>query len=166
MGANARSTVGTATDAAAHFRLLFSRLSEPHVGPAGAFSFNLPGGMCHSCDGTGIASEIDMSVLLDETESLNEGAILAPGYGVNSWSWRPYADNPALDADKPINEYTAEERHILLHAEPFKVKVAEINMTAMGLIRKLRETMLNPERPPKHEAHPGVRGAADHRQQL
>src|ERR671928_778654 len=42
MGADARSTVGTATDANAMLRILFSRLGKPHIGPAIAFSFNVP----------------------------------------------------------------------------------------------------------------------------
>src|SRR4029079_8890682 len=42
MGANPRSTVGTATDANAMLRILFSRLGKPYVGPPTAFSFNVP----------------------------------------------------------------------------------------------------------------------------
>lgn len=151
MGANSRSTVGTATDAYALVRLLFSRLSTPHVGASGAFSFNLPGGMCPTCEGTGKASAINLDALVDRSLSLNAGAILAPGYGVDSWSWRPYADNPGLDADKPLRDYTDEEWHLLMYSGPSKVKVGDINMTYMGLVTKMRETVLNPERPPKQK---------------
>ncbi|MDO5645729.1 MAG: excinuclease ABC subunit UvrA [Dermabacter sp.] len=151
MGANSRSTVGTATDASSLLRLLFSRLSTPYVGASGAFSFNLPGGMCPTCEGTGKASAINIDALVDRTKSLNDGALLAPGYGVDTWSWRPYAENPVLDADKVLGDYSDAEWHTLMYAEPSKVKVGDINMTTMGLVTKMRETVLNPERPPKQK---------------
>ncbi|MDO5535759.1 MAG: excinuclease ABC subunit UvrA, partial [Propionibacteriaceae bacterium] len=179
MGNNPRSTVGTATDALAWMRVIFSRLSEPHVGPSMAFSFNTAsvtgqgaitidkgkdkkpvkevkrfqvlGGMCPECEGMGTAAAIDETVVVDRSKSLAEGAILVPGYPPDSWGWRAYAENGHLDAAKKLSDYTAEEWDFLMHAEPTKVKVGGINMTYLGLVPRIRQTLFG-EREPK-QAH-------------
>ena len=164
LGANPRSTVGTATDAYSLLRLLYSRLSEPYVGPSTAFSFNIAsasghgvqtvqkgsgmtkraaynvvGGMCPHCDGLGRTSEIDLSQVLDEEKSLNEGAILAPNFGTGTWYWVYYGESDKLDPDKPIKDYTKKERDWFLYADPVKVKLRTgINTTYEGLIPKIR----------------------------
>ncbi|GAA4961097.1 excinuclease ABC subunit UvrA [Kineococcus glutinatus] len=167
MGANPRSTVGTVTDAHAMLRILFSRLGEPHIGGPGAFSFNVPsvrasgaitvqrgdrtkaekatfnrlGGMCPRCEGMGTVNDIDHTALYDRSRSLNEGALLVPGYGVDGWYGRLF-QGIGLDLDKPIGRYTAKELHDLLHKEPTKVKVEGINLTYEGVIPKIQKSML------------------------
>src|SRR3712207_6844371 len=143
MGANARSTAGTATDANTMLRILFSRLGQPHVGSPNAFSFNVPsvratsaitiergagkpleqtftvtGGMCPRCEGMGSVTDIDLAQLFDEGRSLAEGAIAIPGYTADGWSVRVFTESGFLDPDKPIREYTKEELHDFLHREP------------------------------------------------
>jgi len=168
MGANARSTVGTATDVNAMLRILFSRLGEPHIGPPPAYSFNVPtrkasgamtvdkgkgerivvrdaiyhGGMCPRCEGMGVASAIDLSQLVDESRSLAEGAITIPGYKADGWTVRMYAE-AGLDPNKPIREYTEEERHTLLYRDGGKVKVNGINLTYEGLVPKVQRSFLS-----------------------
>ncbi|HEX9863721.1 MAG TPA: excinuclease ABC subunit UvrA, partial [Acidimicrobiia bacterium] len=169
MGANARSTVGTATDANAILRLLFSRLGEPHVGPPVAYSFNVPsrkasgsitvdkgkgeriavrnvvyhGGMCPRCEGMGSINDIDLTQLYDESKSLAEGAITIPGYKAGGWSVRLFTESGFLDPDKPISKYTKKEVHDFLHKEPVKVKVTGINMTYEGLIPQIQKSFLS-----------------------
>jgi len=167
MGANVRSTVGTVTDANALLRILFSRLGEPFIGPAIAFSFNIPtrtasgimtsatgekqvvrnqvyhGGMCPDCEGRGTVSDIDLTQVFDESKSLNEGAITVPGYTADGWATRQFSESGFLDADKPIKKYTKTEREDFLYKEPTKVKLAGINMTYEGLIPKLQKSMLS-----------------------
>ena len=134
MGGDARSTVGTATDANAMLRILFSRLGQPHIGSPNAFSFNVPsvrasgeftvergdgrtvnrtfaraGGMCPRCEGRGTISDIDLAQLFDETKSLAEGAITIPGYTAGGWNYRLYAASGFVDPEKPIRDY-AENR--------------------------------------------------------
>lgn len=106
MGANARLTVGTATDAYSMLRLVFPRLSTPHVGTSGAFSFNLLEGMCPRCEGTGQAAALDMALVVDENKSLNDGAISAPGHKVGEWYWKTYGESDRLDPDKKIKDYS------------------------------------------------------------
>ncbi|MGA4506853.1 ATP-binding cassette domain-containing protein [Propionibacteriaceae bacterium G1746] len=168
LGANPRSTVGTATDAAALLRLVFSRLSQPHVGPSTAFSFNIAtasgagavtvqkgaairkkaefttlGGMCPHCEGLGRTSEIDMTQVIDEDRSLNDGAILAPNFGTGTWYWVYYGESPKLDPDKPIKKFTKKERDYFLHGEPEKITLRTgINTTYEGLIPKIRRVFL------------------------
>ncbi len=180
MGANARSTVGTATDAHAMLRILFSRLGEPHIGPATAFSFNVPtrqasgamtvdkgkgerivvrnvvyqGGMCPRCEGMGSISDIDPAQLYDESMSLAEGAITIPGYKADGWAVRIFTESGFLDPDKPIRKYTKKELHDFLHKEPTKVKVAGINMTYEGLIPKVQKSFLSKD---KEAMQPHVR---------
>jgi len=172
MGANSRSTVGTATDAQAMLRLLFSRLGQPHVGSPQAFSFNIPsvsgagavtfekggkkvkerrsfeitGGMCPRCEGLGEASDIDLDELFDSSKSLAGGAITIPGYSVDGWMVRGFTESGFFDPDKPIKDFTAQEREDFLHKEPTKVKIQNINMTYEGLIPKLTKSVLQKDR--------------------
>ncbi len=168
MGANARSTVGTATDANAMLRILFSRLGKPHVGSPKALSFNIPsvrgagaitidrgggqtvsrsfsvtGGMCPHCEGLGTVSDIDLTQLFDESKSLAEGAITIPGYKVGSW-WTVgvFIGSGLLDPNKPIRDYSDKERHDFLYHEPIRVKVNGVNLTYEGLIAKIQKSML------------------------
>src|SRR5437016_11229044 len=169
MGADPRSTVGTATDANALLRILFSRLGQPHIGSSSAFSFNVPsvrasgevtiesgagktvrqaftrtGGMCPRCEGRGTVSDIDLSQLYDDSKSLAEGAITIPGYKVDSW-WTTgiFIESGFLDPDKPIRRYTKKELHDFLYKEPVKVKVNGVNLTYEGLIPKVQKSMLS-----------------------
>jgi excinuclease UvrABC ATPase subunit len=169
MGANARSTVGTATDANAMLRVLFSRLGQPHIGSSNAFSFNVPsvrgsgaitieqgagktvrrtftstGGMCPRCEGRGTVSDIDLTELFDDSKSLAEGAITIPGYKTDSW-WTVgiFIESGFLDANKPIREYTKKELHDFLYKEPVKVKINGVNLTYEGLVPKVQKTFLS-----------------------
>ncbi len=171
MGANPRSTVGTATDANAMLRILFSRLGEPHVGPPTAFSFNVPtrtasgvmrtdkgqggekktvvrnavylGGMCPRCEGMGAVSDFDLTALYDDSLSLNEGALTIPGYSMEGWYGRIYRGCGYFDPDKPINKYTKKEMQDLLYREPTKIKVDGINLTYSGLIPQIQKSFLS-----------------------
>ncbi|MET7859570.1 excinuclease ABC subunit UvrA [Streptomyces sp. NPDC005318] len=168
MGGDARSTVGTATDANAMLRILFSRLGQPHVGPPSAFAFNVAsvrasgaitvergarkavkasfsrtGGMCPRCEGRGAVSDIDLSQLYDDSKSLNEGALTIPGYSMDGWYGRIFSGCGFFDPDKPIRKYTKKELHDLLHKEPTKIKVEGINLTYEGLIPKMQKSMLS-----------------------
>jgi excinuclease UvrABC ATPase subunit len=168
MGANARSTVGTVTDANAMLRVLWSRIGKPHIGPATAFSFNVPtrrasgamtvdkgkgerivvrdlvyaGGMCPRCEGMGSVNDIDLSQLFDDTKSLNDGALTIPGYTADGWQVRIFAA-AGLDPDKPIRKYSKKERQDFLYAEPRKVKFQNINLTYEGLIPRIQKSFLS-----------------------
>ncbi|WP_344238070.1 excinuclease ABC subunit UvrA [Actinocorallia libanotica] len=168
MGADPRSTVGTATDANAMLRILFSRLGQPHIGPPGAFAFNVPsvrasgaitvergakktvkatfnrlGGMCPNCEGRGAVSDIDLSQLYDDTKSISEGAFTIPGWKSDSfWTVRVYAESGLVDPDKPIRDFTEREMRDFLHHEPVKVKIDGVNLTYEGLIPKVRKSFL------------------------
>ncbi|MEU2076813.1 excinuclease ABC subunit UvrA [Streptomyces sp. NPDC013489] len=146
MGANSRSTVGTATDAYTMLRIVFSRLGTPHVGTSGAFSFNLPEGMCPRCEGTGQISDIDVDELVDRTKSLNEGAITVPGYAVDSWMWQIMAHSGFYDPDKKLADFTDQEWEDFLHKPSCKVKVGTNNFTYEGLVVKLQRTVLSKDR--------------------
>jgi len=169
MGANPRSTVGTATDANAMLRILFSRLGSPHIGPPTAFSFNVPtrkasgvmstekaggrveksvvrdvvylGGMCPRCEGMGSVSDFDLTALYDETKSLGEGALTIPGYSMDGWYGRIFS-GAGFDMDKPIARFTKRELHDLLYKEPTKIKAEGINLTYEGVIPKIQKSML------------------------
>jgi excinuclease UvrABC ATPase subunit len=169
MGADARSTVGTATDANAMLRILFSRLGRPHIGSPNAFSFNVAsvrasgamtiergagktvrqtftrtGGMCSRCEGRGTVADIDLTQLFDDSKSLAEGAIVVPGYTVdNFFAVRPFIESGILDPAKPIRKYTKKEQHDFLHHEPIKVKVNGVNVTYEGLIPKIQRSFLS-----------------------
>ncbi|MGR6974758.1 ATP-binding cassette domain-containing protein [Streptomyces cynarae] len=172
MGADTRSTVGTATDANAMLRILFSRLGQPHIGSPQAFSFNvasisgagavtierggktvkerrdfqITGGMCPRCEGRGTVTDIDLTQLYDDTKSLAEGAITIPGYNAGGWNMRLYKDSGLLDPDKPIREYTETELHDFLHHEPTRMKISGINMTYEGLILRVQKSFLAKDR--------------------
>jgi excinuclease UvrABC ATPase subunit len=147
MGANARSTVGTATDANALLRILFSRLGRPHVGPSFRFGFNNPEGMCLRCEGLGEISDVDLTQLFDDSKSLAEGAITIPGYKVDSW-WTVgiFTASGFLDPNKPIRKYTKKELHDFLYKEPVKVKVNGVNLTYEGLVPKVQKSFLAKDR--------------------
>jgi excinuclease UvrABC ATPase subunit len=146
MGANARSTVGTATDANAMLRIVFSRLGEPSAGPSFHYSFNLPAGACPGCEGMGSVTDIDLTQLYDESKSLAEGAITIPGYTADGWMVRIYAESGFLDPDKPIRDYTDTELHDFLHREPTKVKFSNINLTYEGLLPRVQKSFLSKDR--------------------
>src|SRR5919112_99739 len=169
MGADARSTVGTATDANAMLRILFSRLGQPHIGSPSAFAFNVPtvrasggitvergaktqtkkatftrlGGMCPRCEGMGSVTDFDLSALYDDSLSLNEGALTIPGYSMDGWYGRIFRGCGFFDPDKPIREYTKKELYDLLHKEPTKIKVEGINLTYAGLIPPIQRSYLS-----------------------
>jgi len=168
MGADPRSTVGTATDANAMLRILFSRLGDPHIGPPSAYSFNTAsvrasgaitvqrgaktkaekatfertGGMCPRCEGRGSVTDFDLTQLYDDSKSLNEGALTIPGYSVDGWYGRIFSGCGFFDPDKPIRKFTKRELHDLLHKEPTKIKVEGINLTYEGLIPKIQKSFL------------------------
>src|SRR3712207_940152 len=170
MGANPRSTVGTATDANAMLRILFSRLGEPHIGPPSAYSFNTPsvrasgaitvergaktksekatftrlGGMCPRCEGMGSVNDIDLTALYDDSKSLIEGALTIPGYSMDGWYGRLF-QGAGLDMDKPIRGYSAKEMRTLLHEEPTKIRVEGINLTYEGITPRTQKSMLSKE---------------------
>ncbi|MDL4776865.1 MULTISPECIES: excinuclease ABC subunit UvrA [Thermomonosporaceae] len=146
MGANARSTVGTATDAHTMLRIMFSRIGTPRVGPPGAFSFNRAEGMCPECEGLGRISDIDARQLVDTGRSLNEGAITAPGYAVDSWHWQLVAHSGLLDPDRKLEDYTPAEWEDLLHRPATKIKIGSSNLTYEGLIPKIRRLYLAKDR--------------------
>ncbi|MET9543957.1 excinuclease ABC subunit UvrA [Streptomyces sp. NPDC006627] len=146
MGANSRSTVGTATDAYTMLRIIFSRLGVPHIGTSGAFSFNLPEGMCPECEGTGEVSTVDVDQLLDRELSLNEGAITVPYYAVDSWSWQILVNSGFYDPDKKLKDFTEQEWADLLHKEPVKVKAGSNGFTYEGLVTKMQRTWLAKDR--------------------
>jgi excinuclease UvrABC ATPase subunit len=169
MGADPRSTVGTATDAYAMLRILFSRLGQPHIGSPGAFSFNVAsvrasggitiergaktktekatfsrtGGMCPRCEGRGSVDDIDLSQLYDDSKSLNEGALTIPGYSMDGWFGRIFRGCGFFDPDKPIGKFNKNELHALLYKEPTKIKVDGVNLTYEGLIPKIQKSMLS-----------------------
>ncbi|MEU6713338.1 excinuclease ABC subunit UvrA [Nonomuraea sp. NPDC046802] len=158
MGANARSTVGTATDAHTMLRIIFSRIGEPQIGPPFAFSFNTAEGMCPECEGLGKASDIDVDELLDRELSLNEGAIKVPGYAVDSWPWQVIAGSGLFDPDAKLKDYTPEQWHDLLHKPATKLKYGSNNFTYEGLILRVKRTYLAKDR---ESMQPTARAFAD-----
>ncbi|MGI5375283.1 ATP-binding cassette domain-containing protein [Streptomyces sp. CA-251387] len=181
MGGDPRSTVGTATDANAMLRILFSRLGTPHIGPPSAYSFNTAsvrasgaitvergaktkaqkatfertGGMCNRCEGRGSVSDIDLTQLYDDSKSLSEGAFTIPGWKSDSqWTVQLYAQSGFVDPDKPIREYTKKEMHAFLYGEPTKIKVNGINLTYEGLIPKIQKSFLSKD---KESMQPHIR---------
>ncbi len=170
MGSNPRSTVGTATDANAMLRILFSRLGQPHIGSPNAYSFNVPsvrasgaitvergtgktkteratfhrlGGMCPRCEGMGSVTDFDLSALYDDGKSLNEGALTIPGYSMDGWYGRIFRGCGFFDPDKPIVKFSKRELHDLLYKEPTKIKVEGINLTYSGLIPQIQKSFLS-----------------------
>ncbi|WP_112242452.1 ATP-binding cassette domain-containing protein [Kribbella monticola] len=169
MGADPRSTVGTATDANAMLRILFSRLGKPHIGSPQAFSFNVAsisgagavtiesggrttkerrsfsilGGMCSRCEGRGAVNDIDLTELYDDNKSLSEGALKIPGYSMDGWYGRIFGGSGFFDMDKPIKKFTKRQLNDLLYKEPTKIKVDGINLTYEGLVPRLQKSMLS-----------------------
>ncbi|GAA2612129.1 excinuclease ABC subunit UvrA [Dactylosporangium fulvum] len=158
MGANSRSTVGTATDANAMLRIVFSRLGVPSAGPAFHYSFNVPAGACPTCEGMGTATDIDLDELFDRDKSLAEGAITIPGYNADGWLVRIFSASGFVDADKPIRDYTDQELHDFLYKEPVKVKVDNINMTYEGLVPRVQKAFLQKD---KEALQPHIRVFVD-----
>ncbi|MBE2999526.1 excinuclease ABC subunit UvrA [Nocardiopsis sp. HNM0947] len=146
MGTNSRSTVGTATDAAAMLRMVFSRAGSPRVEPSSAFSFNNSEGMCGECEGLGRTNTMDTAELVDTGLSLNEGAITVPGYAVGNWYWQVFVGSGLLDADKKLSEYTEAEWHTLMYQPTTKVKVDRNTFTYEGLVPKIERTYLVKDR--------------------
>jgi excinuclease UvrABC ATPase subunit len=168
MGANPRSTVGTATDANAMLRILFSRVGQPYVGPPTAFAFNVPtrtasgsmrtdkgqgtttvvrqavyqGGMCPKCEGMGALNDFDLTAIYDESKSLAEGALLVPGYSMDGWYGRIFS-GAGLDMDKPVGKYSQKDLKKLLYGEPQKIKVDGVNLTYEGVLTKVKKSMLS-----------------------
>ncbi|CCH18130.1 ATP-binding cassette domain-containing protein [Micromonospora lupini] len=146
MGVNSRSTVGTATDAYAMLRILFSRLGEPSVGGAGAFSFNLPEGMCLTCEGLGRVSDLDVNELVDVERSLNDGAITVPNFAVDSWYWQTIVGSGLFDPDVKLQDYTPQQWEDFLHKPATKIKVGSNNWTYEGLAVKVKRLYLAKDR--------------------
>jgi excinuclease UvrABC ATPase subunit len=146
MGANSRSTVGTATDANAMLRIVFSRLGVPSAGPAFHYSFNLPAGACPRCEGVGTVTDIDLDQLFDRDKSLAGGAITIPGYTADGWQVRIFIASGFLDPHKPIRDYSERELHDLLYREPVKVKVESINLTYEGLVPRVQKSFLQKDK--------------------
>jgi len=168
MGGDARSTVGTATDANAMLRILFSRLGQPHIGPPSAFSFNVPsvratgaitiergaartvtksfsraGGMCSRCEGRGSVTDFDLAQLYDDSKSINQGALSVPGFSVDAWYGRIFSGCGYFDPDKPIRQFTRKELDALLHKEATRIKVDNVNLTYEGLIPRIQKSFLS-----------------------
>jgi excinuclease ABC A subunit len=184
MGGDVRSTVGTATDANAMLRILFSRLGQPHIGSPQAFSFNvasisgagavtmeragqtikerrsfsITGGMCPRCEGRGTVSDIDLTQLFDESKSLAEGALTIPGYTPGGWNYRLYSASGFVDPDKPIRKYTKKEVHDFLYREPVRMKIEGINMTYEGLVLRIQKSFLSKD---KEAMQPHIRAFVD-----
>ncbi|KUN41310.1 daunorubicin resistance protein DrrC [Streptomyces longwoodensis] len=184
MGADPRSTVGTATDANAMLRILFSRLARPHIGGPKAFSFNvasisgagavtverggqkvkerrsfsITGGMCPRCEGRGAVTDLDLTQLYDDSKSLNEGALTVPGYKSGGWNHRLYTESGLVDPDKPIRAYTKRELQDFLYREPTRMKIAGINMTYEGLVPRIQKSMLAKD---KEAMQPHIREFVD-----
>ena len=169
MGSNSRSTVGTATDANAMLRILFSRMGEPHVGSPQAFSFNvasatgagavsiagkkaerrdfsITGGMCPRCEGLGHITDIDLDELFDRTKSLNDGAITVPGYSADGWMVRTFTESGFVPGDVPIQDFTEQQRNDFLYKEPVKVKFQNMNLTYQGLVPKVQASILGKDK--------------------
>ncbi|HEY4457250.1 MAG TPA: excinuclease ABC subunit UvrA [Pseudonocardiaceae bacterium] len=184
LGADPRSTVGTATDANAMLRILFSRLATPHIGGPKAYSFNIAsisgagavtveragrqvkerrsfsiiGGMCPRCEGRGSVTDIDLTQLYDDTKTLAEGAMTIPGYTAGGWNYRLYAESGLVDPDKPIRKYTKKQLNDFLYHEPERMKIAGINMTYEGLIPRLQKSYLSKD---KEAMQPHIRAFVD-----
>ena len=183
MGADARSTVGTATDANAMLRILFSRRGRPHIGSPNAFSFNVAsvratgaitiergasktmrqtftrtGGMCPRCEGRGTVSDFDLSQLYDDSKSINEGALIIPGFSIDGWYGRIFSGCGFLDPDKPIRKYTKTELNDLLYKEPTRIKVNGVNLTYEGLIPRIQKSFFSKDR---ESLQPHIRAFVD-----
>ncbi|GMX60238.1 excinuclease ABC subunit UvrA [Paenibacillus elgii] len=140
LGGGSHSTMGTITDISPILRLLFSRVGQPYVGQAHMFSFNDPQGMCPKCNGIGRSLCVDMSKALDKSKSLNEGAIMLPGYTVDSFDWTMIVQSGPFDPDKKLIDYSEEELEQLLYGKARKVATQfggkTVNITVEGVIEK------------------------------
>ncbi|MEU3625850.1 daunorubicin resistance protein DrrC [Amycolatopsis coloradensis] len=146
MGANSRSTVGTATDAHTMLRIVFSRLGQPHVGTSGAFSFNLPEGMCPDCEGLGTVSTIDVDQLVDKELSLNEGAITVPNFAPETWYWKGLAESGLVDPAVKLKDYTPQQWEDFMHKPATKMKIGGMNTTYEGLLVKVQRLFLSKDK--------------------
>ncbi len=149
LGGNARSTLGTATDIQALFRILFSRFAEPPLGYANAYSFNDPQGMCPVCQGIGKTITLNIDAAVDVTRSLNEGAILLPNFTVGTWYWKMYAETGLFDPNKPISEYTSEEYDRLLYGKAERINIpsaGDMNVTYEGIVTRFMRTNVHTEK--------------------
>jgi excinuclease ABC A subunit len=172
MGGDVRSTVGTATDTGALLRILFSRLGQPHIGSAKAFSFNVAsmsgsgavtvekggrkvkerrsfeivGGACPRCEGRGTVSDYDLTALYDDAKSIVDGALTVPGYSVDGWYARIFANSGFFPPDVPIREFTKPQVDKLLYGEPTRIQVDGVNLTFEGLIPKIEKSFLAKDR--------------------
>lgn len=184
LGANPRSTVGTATDVNAMLRILFSRLGSPHIGSPNAFSFNVPsvrvqgsmtvekgdasvaveqdhtmlGGMCPRCEGLGRVNDIELAQLFDDSRSLLDGAITVPGYTADGWLVKIFVASGMVPGDVPIRDFTEQQRADFLYREPTKVKVDTMNMTYEGLVPKITKSLLSKD---KESMQPHIRAFVD-----
>ncbi|MBQ0982303.1 excinuclease ABC subunit UvrA [Micromonospora sp. M61] len=158
MGVNSRSTVGTATDAYAMLRILFSRLGQPSIGGAGAFSFNLPEGMCTTCEGLGRVSDLDINELVDVERSLNDGAITVPNFAVDSWYWQTIVGSGLFDPDVKLQDFTPQQWEDFLHKPATKIKVGSNNWTYEGLAVKVKRLLLTKDR---ESMQPHIRAFVD-----
>ena len=184
MGGDPRSTVGTATDANALLRILFSRVGEPSIGSPQAYSFNvasasgggamktekagktvverrsfsITGGMCPRCEGRGTVSDFDVTALYDDSKSIMDGALTIPGYSMEGWYGRIFSGCGFFDAAKPIREFSSDELDALLHKEPTRIKVDGINVTYEGLIPKIQKSFLSKDR---ESMQPHIRAFVD-----
>src|SRR5687768_5302362 len=139
LGGNSRSTVATVTDTAQMLRVIFSRVAEPHLASPGLYSYNDPRGMCPDCEGIGQVAAMDMDAVIDESKSLNQGALLPKDFAVESWWWEIYKNSGLFDMDKPIRKFTKEERENLFNLDDGrKIKVGKIGLTYEGVIPKLK----------------------------
>ena len=140
LGGNSRSTVATVTDAAQMLRVLFSRLAEPRLASPSLYSYNDPRGMCPDCEGIGQVAAMDMSAVVDESKSLNQGALLPKDFAVQNWWWEIYANSGLFDMDKPVRDFSPEERENLFNLDDGrKIKVGKINLTYEGVVAKLKK---------------------------
>jgi excinuclease UvrABC ATPase subunit len=158
MGANSRSTLGTATDVNAMLRIVFSRLAQPSIGPSFHYGFNAPEGMCPRCEGLGHVTDIDLHELFDDSKSLADGAITIPGYNADGWMVRLFTESGMVPGDVPIASFTDEQRRIFLYGEQTKVDLAGMKMTYEGLVPKVQKSILSKD---KDSVQPHIRAFID-----
>jgi excinuclease UvrABC ATPase subunit len=158
MGANSRSTLGTATDVNTMLRIVFSRLGEPHIGPSFYFGFNAPEGMCLRCEGLGHVTDIALAELFDDEKTLSEGAITIPGYSADGWLVRTYTESGLVPGDVKIKDFTEQQRQDFLYKEPTKLPISGMNLTYEGLVPKVQKSILSKD---KDAVQPHIRAFID-----
>ncbi|MEZ4638660.1 MAG: hypothetical protein R2856_27485 [Caldilineaceae bacterium] len=156
VGGGSRSTVGTYTDIAVLLRLLFSRIGQPYVGPAYAFSFNTPQGMCPECEGIGKTTQLDLDKFLDRSKSLNDGAILHPDFKVGGWIWKTYTFSELFDNNKPIQDFSDAELEALLHGAEVKVSFGEFGMQYQGLVERFTRSYIKKDTAAMSDRNRGI----------